>query len=490
MKSRFVSFLPLVVLSVGCGDDGGTSSSPVDAGSDRDGAVATSPASDAGEPAPSNSGTVNSNDNLTLGIDDSADELTIVEEWPTKGVDDAGTSEASASDARTSADETSTLSAPSSSVDVVTSAPSETSSHDETTIETDVVTLVLDTESDAGISVGPETDTVGELDASTTSTETDASSEAETDSGVGSLLLEGCTLVAGERPATTPTANAPLVAGLDLGPGVAGEALSGSVQFQDSNDDATTLIVQVGTASEHYLCTLTSESLEQGSVELGLLSLGSTFPNGGYTLYVGVADGAGNVSGYIAGSLTVGVSSAQAVCGAEPRLLIGAVPSQDTSFYAQQNGFSPDYNAGEPLAIVASTDLFLRMDECTELLMAGDALGQTPIGWDNCLLVEYRPSPEAAREAVWSYCSLPIFDTAANAQVPMAEEAPTVPGTALNPPVPNSAAFGWPALSLDLMRYVPEDHPNEFVLNLRLLDFGSVGSTTDVWVTAQTTPTF
>jgi hypothetical protein len=232
---------------------------------------------------------------------------------------------------------------------------------------------------------------------------------------------------------------------------------------------------------------LSSENLEQGSVELTALRLSNTFPDGGHTLYVGVADNAGNVSGYIAGSLTVGAGGAQTVCGQASRLLLGAVPSQDTTFYAQENGFSADYNAGSELAVVASTDLFLKLDNCTELLLAGDASGETPVGWDNCLLVEYRPTPQAPREAVWSYCSLPIFETSNNAQVPSATEAPTVPGTSLNPPVPNAAPFGWDALALDLMRYVPENHPNEFVINLRLLDIGSVGSTTDIWVTAQAT---
>lgn len=478
MKSRFVSLLPLVLLSVACQDDESTASSPVDAGSDRDAASATVPYADAGEPTQLGVDAGISNANLTIGVDESADELTIVDGRGTEGPADA-----SASDG-TSADEPSTQ-ASSSSGNVVTSSPAETSSAAETTLETEGLTLVLDTESDAGASGTSDSDTERELDAST---DMDATADGATDAGPSSLLLEGCTRVSGERPTTTPTVSAPQVAGLTLEPGVAGEPLGGSVQFQDAEDDATTLIVQVGSEPAHYLCTLSPEALEQGSVNFGVLSLSSTFPSGGHTLYVGVADAAGNVSGYIAASLAVGNGGAQAVCDQSPRLLLGAVPSQNTSFYAEQNGLSADYNAGQPLAIVASTDLFLKLDECTELLIAGDAMGETPVGWDNCLLVEYRPAPGAPREAVWAYCSLAIFDVATNSQVPMAEEAPTVPGTALNPPVPNDAAFGWPAHSLDLMRYVPENHPNEFVLNLRLLDFGSVGSTTDVWVTAQTTP--
>ncbi len=297
-------------------------------------------------------------------------------------------------------------------------------------------------------------------------------------------LLDGCTRVSGQRPNTTPTASAPQVAGLDVGPGAPGHSLAGSVRFQDAENDATTLIVQVGSADEHYQCTLSADDLVAGAVDLGVLRLTNTFPDGGHTLYVGISDAAGNVSGYIAGNLDVGGGGAQTVCGEAPRLLLGAVPSQTTTFYAQQNGVSLDYNAGAPLAVVASTDLFLKLDECTHLYLAGDAAGEAAVGWDNCLLVEYRQTPESPREAVWSYCALPIVEVDTNEPVPMAEETPTVAGTLLNPPVPNQAPFGWSPLALDLSRYLPQGHPNEFVLNLRLLDFGSVGSTTDVWMMA------
>ncbi len=297
-------------------------------------------------------------------------------------------------------------------------------------------------------------------------------------------LLEGCTQVSGQRPATTPTLDAPQVAGLDVGPGAPGQPLVGSVRFQDAENDATTLIVQVGSAPHHHQCTLSADDLGAGVVDLDLLRLTNLFPDGGHTLYVGVSDAAGNVSGYIAGNLDVGGGGAQTVCGQAPRLLLGAVPSQTTTFYAQQNGVSLDYNAGAPLAIVASTDLFLKLDGCTHLYLAGDAAGEAAVGWDNCLLVEYRQTPESPREAVWSYCALPIVEVDTNEPVPMAEEAPTVAGTSLNPPVPNQAPFGWSPLALDLSRYLPEGHPNEFVLNLRLLDFGAVGSTTDVWMMA------
>lgn len=295
-------------------------------------------------------------------------------------------------------------------------------------------------------------------------------------------LLEGCTRVSEQRPATTPNVSAPLVAGLTIAPGAPGEPLLGSVRFQDAENDATTLLVQVGSSSDHYRCTLNEDELTAGAVALDALSLSNTFPDGGHTLYVGVMDNAGNVSGYIAGNLDVGGGGAQPVCGQAPRLLLGAVPSQTTTFYAQQNGISLDYNAGGPLAIVASADLFLKVDGCTHLYLAGDSAGETAVGWDNCLLVEYRETPESPREAVWSYCSLPVFEEETNERVPMAEEVPTVPGTSLNPPIPNQAPFGWSPLALDLSRYLPEDHPNEFVLNLRLLDFGTVGSTTDVWM--------
>lgn len=504
MKSGYVSVLPFLLL--GCRDDAQTVGSPVDAGSDRDAAVLI----DGGNPATTDASTSSSddslpNDNLTIDIDDSADELTIVGQWSTDVASNASNRDAS-TDETTTPDESTTpdATAPASSSsavgsEVVSSAStSEPESDAVTSVETDDLTVVVTPDIDAAVTM-LESGTIDTADAAITSStttdpdagslDTDVSVSSETtardDAGAPSLRLEGCTRVLGERPATTPTASAPQVAGLGIGVGIAGQSLTGSVQFQDAENDATTLIVQLASANEHYLCSLSTADLQGGSVNLSVLALSSAFPEGGHTLYVGVADGAGNVSGYLAGSLTVGTNSAQTVCGQAPRLLIGAVPSQSTTFYEQQNGTSPDYDAGSPLAIVATTDLYLRLDACTELLVSGDAAGQNALGWDNCLLVEYRPSPEAPREAVWSYCSLPVFETATGAQVPMADEAPTVAGNALYPPVPNSAAFGWPARSLDLMRYVPENHPSEFVLNLRLLDFGSYGSTTDVWLSAE-----
>lgn len=507
MKFGCVSALPFLLFAVGCRDEVPTGSSSVDAGSDRDGAVTAvvdggTPA--AGDASPAGSSDTLSNDNLTVAIDDSADELTIVGQWSTDVASSATERDASAGSG--AAPDAST---PTSGSGAVNSASSSgTGSDVGASAETDALSSVVTTDVDAAVDT-PSTSTaadaaitsdttseLGSVSNETASSESAASSEtfattsAEStpgdDAGAPSRRLEGCTRVAGERPATTPTLNAPQVAGLELGVGTAGQALAGSVQFQDAENDATTLIVQVGSEAEHYLCTLSDDDLGGGSVDLDVLSLGSAFPEGGHTLYVAIADNAGNVSGYLVGTLTVGVNSAQAVCGQAPRLLIGAVPSQSTTFYEERNGSSADYDAGSPLAIVASTDLYLKLDACGALRLAGDAAGQGALGWDNCLLVEYRPTPEAPREAVWSYCSLPVFEKGTYDQVPMASEAPSVAGTALNPPIPNSAAFGWPAGTLDLMRYVPANHPNEFVLNLRLLDFGSYGSTTDIWLSAET----
>lgn len=483
MQFRVVSLLPLVLISAACNDEENASHSPADAGGERDAATVNAPA-DGGQSSATGDGAI-SVDNLTIGVGESIDELTIVDGPPQTG--NTNVSASTATEAGSTSDSQASSSAASSS-DVF--ASSNSSSEATTTIETDVVTLVLDTGGDPGVATesSVELDAGSWLseDASSDASLPDASTNDSSDAGVSPFGLAGCTRVVGERPATTPTLSAPQVAGLSLQSAQPGQPLAGSVQFQDAQSDATTLIVQVNSEAEHYLCTLSNNDLEQGSVDLGVLSLSGGFPEGGHTLYVGISDSLGNVSGYIAASLTVGTSSAQPVCGQAPRLLLGAVPSQSTAFYAEQNGNSPDYDAGSPLAVVTSTDLFLKLDECSQLLLAGDAIGAAPIGWDNCLLVEYRPTPDAPREAVWSYCSLPVFDTATGQQVQPAQEAPTVAGTSLNPPVPNNAAFGWPALTLDLLRYVPENHPNEFVLNLRLLDFGSVGSTTDVWLTAQT----
>lgn len=476
-----VSVLPLLLVSVGCRDDEG--SSPVDAGGERDGSAQVTfdagegPSADAA--AASSSNQSRSNDDLTLDLDPSVDELTIVE--PEGSTADGTSFAAPEVDASTS-EPWATSSAASSATFVSTDFPP---------LETDVLTLAFDTATEA---VGTTTDVDSDAgtgstsvaDAGATGSIDSTSTASEGDAAFDPLTLEGCSRVLGERPATTPTLSAPQVAGLSLGTGVAGAPLSGTVQFVDAQNDATTLIVQVGAQPEHYRCALTADDLQQGSANLGALTLGTSFTEGGHTLYVGIADAAGNVSGYIAGALTVGEGGAQAVCGQPARLLIGAVPSQATTFYAQQNGYSEDYTAdGDELAVVASTDLHLKLGGCTALLLAGDAAGSAAIGWDNCLLVEYRPSPGAPREAVWAYCSLPLFDSARSEPVLQAVEQATVPGTSLTPPVPNALPFGWPAQVLDLMRYVPGDHPNEFVLSLRLLDFGSYGSTTDIWLSAE-----
>jgi len=482
MKFRVMSVLPVLLVSVGCRDDG--ANSPVDAGEERDGALSEVtldagrvPSNDAA-PATHWDQTV-ANDELTLGLETSVDELTIVELGSTAGDEP---SSPSAPDVDASVFESTWAAASSSASVVSTDAPP---------LETDVLTLAFDTET-AAASTTTDVDsdaTIGSTsvdDAGTTSSHGLTSTATESDAGFDPLTLEGCSRVSGERPATTPTLSAPQVAGLSLGAGVAGAPLSGAVQFLDTQNDATTLIVQVGARPEHYRCALTADALQQGSINLGVLSLSGSFTEGGHTLYVGVADAAGNVSGYIAGALTVGEGGAQSVCGQSARLLIGAVPSQETTFYAQQNGFSQDYTTGEDeLAVVASTDLYLKLDGCTQLLLAGDAAGSAAVGWDNCLLVEYRPSPQAAREAAWAYCSLPLFESGSGQPVLVAEEEASVSGTSLSPPVPNVLPFGWPARALDLMRYVPDNHPNEFVLSLRLLDFGSYGSTTEIWLSAE-----
>jgi len=58
--------------------------------------------------------------------------------------------------------------------------------------------------------------------------------------------------------------------------------------------------------------------------------------------------------------------------------------------------------------------------------------------------------------------------------------ASSVSGFSLDPPVPNGGAFGYPALAIDLMKEIPSPAA-DFELTLYILDYGAVGSTTDIW---------
>lgn len=296
----------------------------------------------------------------------------------------------------------------------------------------------------------------------------------------GTHLL-GCDVVFEDRPAATPSTAAPLLAGLNVGTAVPGQALSGSVSFMDTQNDAASIILQLASTYVHHVCPLTEEELTSGTVDFSRFTVSPFYPEAGDTLYVGMLDREGNVGGYLAAPFNTDSDSPQYVCG-QPRLLLGAVASQSTEFFKQVNGLSTVYRGSTVPTVVASTELYLDMASCSGLYLAGDEAGTASVGWDNCLVVEYRPTPDVAPEAVWYYCSQSLFYTATDEPVPQAEEQATVVGSALVPPIDTGLAFGWEPKTLDLLRYIPENHPSSFVLSLHVLDFGTSGSTTDVWL--------
>lgn len=300
------------------------------------------------------------------------------------------------------------------------------------------------------------------------------------------LSLLGCRQVVGERPASSNVPAAPQVADLQLDPTDPGDELSGSLAFQDT--DAKELLVQVGGKDVHYVCPLSEQNLAAKVAELSPLSLNPAFPEGSRLVYFGVRDLAGNVSSYLVGSLAVGQGADPGidVCEAQPSVqLMGAIPSASTAFYQQANGFSADYRVdfkeGEKPVLIGSTRVHVNLGECTKLRLAGNASGTKPLGWDNCLVVEYRPTVGGNVANVWSFCGVygSVFSLATNELVPVPLR-PTLLGNVLEPPVPSQLLFGYAPLAIDLASLIPSTDKN-FELSLHVLDFGGSGSTTEIW---------
>lgn len=303
------------------------------------------------------------------------------------------------------------------------------------------------------------------------------------------LSLLGCVEVAGDRPPSSGNVHAPRVADLQLDPQKAGQTLAGSLAFADDDKDPKELIAQVNGSDVHYVCALNDAVIAAGQADFDQLKLNPQFPDGSRIIYFGVRDVAGNVSAYLVGNLTVGDSTAIDVCEAKEAIqLIGKIPSTSTEFYTTTNGISQSYGLGQAqpgaLTIVGSTTVHMSLGECSTLRLAADAAGTQPVGWDNCLVVEYRPGVGGAISHAWSYCDANIYSVATGKLLPVPLAA-TVPGTSLNPPVPNGGPFGYPALAIELMSQVP-DVADEFDLTLHVLDYGSVGSTTDIWAISGT----
>jgi hypothetical protein len=167
-----------------------------------------------------------------------------------------------------------------------------------------------------------------------------------------------------------------------------------------------------------------------------------------------------------------------------PFQLMRAVAATATQTLTQANGTVPGYSVSNfglpaPATIVASAELAVDIGTCTHLLLAADAAGTQPVGWDNDVILEYRVAAGAPVQKRWYYGGpVTILDASSLALVePL---APTVPGTSLVPPVPNPVPFGYAPLALDLMSELPSGI-SSFDLTLYVIDFGGFGSVTDLW---------
>jgi hypothetical protein len=164
----------------------------------------------------------------------------------------------------------------------------------------------------------------------------------------------------------------------------------------------------------------------------------------------------------------------------EPFLLIDAAASLFTTQYAQLNGTLSDYRSGGfTPTIVGQWQRHVDVGACTRLWLAADAAGTKPIGFDNYMVFELA-LPGAATER-WYYgtaTDLVHVPTSTALPIPM---APTVPGTSLDPAVPNPAPFGYAAKAIDLLANAPAGQA-ELDLSLYVLDDGGFGSTTAIWV--------
>jgi len=177
-------------------------------------------------------------------------------------------------------------------------------------------------------------------------------------------------------------------------------------------------------------------------------------------------------------------------CGAGatlPFLLVPSHPSAFTTTYTQANGNHPDYAAGAygappgPLAIVDQAQSEIHLGTCSQLLLAASADGTKDVGWDDTLVVEYRAAPGGPVDKRWFYGTVsPVTYTPAS-QMLTSVVTPSVPGSSLDPPVPNPQPFGFPALAIDLMSEAPSAD-RDFELTVHVLDTGGFGSTTEIWL--------
>ncbi|MFT3921813.1 MAG: hypothetical protein QM778_04700 [Myxococcales bacterium] len=164
-----------------------------------------------------------------------------------------------------------------------------------------------------------------------------------------------------------------------------------------------------------------------------------------------------------------------------PSRIVQAVPSQVTSLNKSplpEYAGSSNYAGGNRSVYVVAEGLVPDNGDCAQLLLAGSADGAKALGWDDHLLVEYREAPGAPVTKRWQYSAFELSHMGSSVPTVL---MPSVAGASLEPPVPNPAAYGYPALSIDLMTQVPAGAAN-FELSLKVLDEDFVGSTTEIWV--------
>jgi hypothetical protein len=310
-----------------------------------------------------------------------------------------------------------------------------------------------------------------------------------TTTGQARLVAQGCTAVTGQRPDPTTNLDTPRVsspAPISVAPG---STFTGTLSFTDPQHDEKTAIVQLGGEASYYTCSLSAAELAAETFALSHFALSSEYQSGTVLLYLAIQDAVGNISGYATVAITVGGGGAAAVCSgtAVAFQLAGSAPSASTAFYLATNGKLATYaltsKTGETLTIVYRSVVQIDTGSCTKLLLSSKADGTRSVGWDNCLLLEARASAGQAPVAVWAYCSPDtpdLFDTGSGAKIarPL---MPTVAGNSLIPPVPSNVPFGFAAGAIDLKTQLPAGLTN-FQLSVYVLDFGSVGSTTEIWL--------
>lgn len=318
----------------------------------------------------------------------------------------------------------------------------------------------------------------------------DAGSVPASDAGAVPFELIGCTVENGPRPATASTSRVPAIAKVLVTEASSGMPLQGTVTFATgATGQPAQLIVQVEGRDDYHVCPIDQASWTAGEASLSQLSVADGVADSSALLQVALRDAAGQAGPYVTTVVSVGKGASISVCSAAPApvQLAGRVASASTDFYAMANG-NADYSlapGGERAKIVRRTAVPFDRGECDAMWLSADAAGEKPVGWDNCLVVELRTSPGSETVDRWAYnCALYHEPTTSN--VPMLG-SPSVPGSTLDPPVPNSAPFGFPAGTIDVFERVPADL-RQFELTLLVLDYGVVGSTTDIWGTPGSRP--